>query len=570
MTDQTKTEPMHDQTEDRMSFFQRMAQNHGDMLEAACAVAYALMTKQPVDIGQRQVVDKAVNGIAENEKGHFNGDMIALSLTGMLRYEDLKVEDEMKQLQGPDGIDGLRAKHADKPLNKWPKQDRDRIFELETQVDKLVDKIDLGERAALVVLGQNGGNHVKAFSALRHAAGITRSCFYKDGDEVKRDLGFARRTQDSVRMLLQMVGEPTEERVPEAEKEKLPKAPRKFLAALEKRAVEDTKRQQSGVVGWAVRFFTGWLKGKEIHEDPTKFEAADRIAKELAPLEDELTVAETDLKAITNPTVHAAANAALQPLRDRVASKRTELEQYTQTDRTSVVEDASGRVEPTDPMPGNTPRVEETIETESSATLPTDVQELTGTIERIMVELGRQKKALETHQTEAERLNREAKTESNKGKKGRLLTQAADHEEKIPEVEAEVTRLTTKLETLEAKLKEITPAETDPPVMVEMVDVTAQVPTRKNFIAMITGSDLLSEDIKKELKRQALSGQLAEAHAAFVEATTPKKVDEETDELAIFIAEVAASAIDGEFKVLITARASEDMVDARQMFADVQ
>ncbi len=527
MTDQT-TVATQDQTEDRMTFFQRMAHLHGDMLEAACAVAYALLKNQQVDIGQRQFVDRAVNVVAKDEKGGFNGDMIALSLTGMLRYEDPKVEDEMKQLQGPDGIDGLRAKHVDKPLNKWPAADRDRIFELEMNVDKLVDKVDLGERVAFVVLGQNGGNHVKAFSILRHEAGITRSCFYKDGNEVKRDFVFARRTQDSVRMLLQMVGEPAEEQVQDEVKEKLPTPPRKFLAALEKRAVEDAKRQQSGVVGWAVRLLTGWLKNKEVHEDPSKFEAADRIAKELKPLEDEILVAESDLKAITNPTVRNAANAALQPLRDKVAAKKAELAQYTETDRSAIVEDASGHVTPTEVIPGNTPRVEEhTQETESSATLPTDVEELTGTIERTKVELGRQQTALQNHQDEAERLNREAETEKNKGKKGRLLTQAADHEEKIPVVQAEVTRLAAKFEALQAKLKEITPAE-----VVEPVAPAVETPV-------------------------AETQEPAETKVVVVPAEPSNEIDEDA-----LIDEITESSLDGEVKMALVARAVKGGAEA--------
>lgn len=428
----TMSEQQTDQQE-YASFNDRMLKNHGPLLGAAMRVALALQAKKTVPAEQRGVVDTVLKKYHQDDDERKScgedqlwpstqGDLMSLCLSGMLRKPDANVRDLLLQIDDEkSGAQALFARNRGKKLEDWPKKDAEQLLILEAKKDEVIDPVDLGHQVALVIFGRNIGNQVKAFAHLRRQAGITRSCFYRDGapgeERITRDFIFMRRTQQSVRALLGMVGaSATETQTEETQTEEFDE----LLGALNEAAAKDRKRVMGGTDEWAIDILESWLEGKTSRreeEDPEKIEALETLRKEIEKTKDAIAINNADLKATRNVAAREAIQADNIRLERELAEREAKLKELQGGVNLSGVLDAT---KPTgkEPMPGNTPRVEtdkggsgeETPETET-------VEALEAKIAKDTAELTLINAAIARHQHDAEALYTEADTLRQEGKR---------------------------------------------------------------------------------------------------------------------------------------------------------
>ena len=288
---------------ERQSFLQRLSR-YDNLLFAAFQIASKRYeeTVVPDDLWHQVKteiarVEDTYFSSGQEDRGGFTGDIIAACLRGFFLAEDAAIAGELaKTEKEPETIRGRNSGRFD----TWPKREQVALYELELQRGRLTDKVDLGSRIAHVILdegkrfNQRGRYAVQDFQALRREAGVTRSGLYRDGDEVKEDFRFMRRTKDSVRMLLEKLGETNLDDDVEVPEE------RKGMAAFYKAAAREARRNERGDLEFAIRRSRQWLLNKESQADQIALvQEIEGLQTQKKALDSELAQARESARAAT-------------------------------------------------------------------------------------------------------------------------------------------------------------------------------------------------------------------------------------------------------------------------------
>ena len=327
--------------ETRQSFLQRLSR-----FDALLFAAYQIAAKRYEDTVVPdelwQDVKKELAGVSRGEeRGAFVGDITAACLRGYFLADDPKVAGELATLQDPEKIRGRNQGRFD----TWKKSDQVALYELEIQRDRLIDKVDLGSRIAHVIVdegkksNQRGRYAVQDFQALRATAGVTRSGLFRDGKEIREDFRLMRRTKDSVRHLLEMLGETNLEDDVEVPAE------RTGMTAFYKAVNREARRNEHGDLEFAIRRSRAWLVDRESKADQIAIqqEIATLGAQKVA-LETELTQAVKFAAAATVAVVRKIREQTVTNLRVRVADVATSLRKAEE--RLAGMKEAANAVAP--------------------------------------------------------------------------------------------------------------------------------------------------------------------------------------------------------------------------------